>query len=325
MKAPQQLMSEFEAFLLALRQERLQSGDELYAPMDYILALGGKRIRPLLVAMAYQTVAHADARPAFAVAAAVELFHNFSLLHDDIMDNAPLRRGMPTVHEKWNTNTAILAGDAMFALAYELLVSGQTAQAGPLVRAFTQVALGVCEGQMEDMQLAARDTASIPEYIEMIRKKTAMLIGGAMRLGALAAGADATLSEAFYRYGEAAGIGFQLHDDYLDVYAGSAKSGKQVAGDILENKKTYLLLRALEKAAPAQRAALEGYLQGQHSPDEKIAGVMALYAALDIPAETQAQIAHYFDQAHALGKPLADFPGFAYIHQFMLALMQRDH
>lgn len=119
MKAPQQLMAEFEDFLLGLRQERLQSGDELYAPMDYILSLGGKRIRPLLVAMAYQTVAHADPRPAYSVAAAVELFHNFSLLHDDIMDNAPLRRGMPTVHEKWNSNTAILAGDAMFALAHD--------------------------------------------------------------------------------------------------------------------------------------------------------------------------------------------------------------
>lgn len=325
MKAPQQLMTEFEAFLLALRQDRLQSGDALYAPMDYILALGGKRIRPLLVTMAYQTVAHADPQPAFNVAASVELFHNFSLLHDDIMDNAPLRRGMPTVHEKWDSNTAILAGDAMFALAYELLVQGQTVQAGPLVRAFTQVALGVCEGQMEDMQMAARPVARIPEYIEMIRKKTAMLIGGSLRLGALAAGADTELADAFYRYGETAGIGFQLHDDYLDVYAGSAKSGKQVAGDILENKKTYLLLRALEKANPEERAALEGYLHGTHSPADKIAGVMARYAALDIPAETEAQIAHYFGLAQELGKPLADFPGFAYIQAFMLALMQRDH
>lgn len=325
MKAPQQLMTEFEAFLLALRQERLQSGDALYAPMDYILALGGKRIRPLLVTMAYQTVAHADPRPAFHVAASVELFHNFSLLHDDIMDNAPLRRGMPTVHEKWDSNTAILAGDAMFALAYEMLVHGQTAQAGPLVRAFTQVALGVCEGQMEDMQMAARAVASIPEYIEMIRKKTAMLIGGALRLGALAAGADAELADAFYRYGETAGIGFQLHDDYLDVYAGSAKSGKQVAGDILENKKTYLLLRAFEKADDAARIELEGYLHGNHSPEDKIAGVMALYARLGIPAETEAQIAHYFGLAQELGKPLASFPGFAYIQEFMLALMQRDH
>jgi geranylgeranyl diphosphate synthase type II len=324
MKSIPEIQSLLAQHIATLRQEQFQTG-ELYQPMDYILALGGKRIRPLLFLLAYQAVEGKDVTQALDAACSVELFHNFSLLHDDIMDNAPLRRGQPTVHEKWDVNTAILAGDAMFALSFEVLVRDFPIAAAKLVKEFARVSVGVCEGQMEDMLMAARPSATIPEYIEMIRKKTAMLIGGSLSLGALAAGASDELAAKFYAYGEAAGIGFQLHDDYLDVFAGAGKSGKQVAGDILENKKTYLLLRALEKAGESRRPQLEAWLDWTGAADEKVAAVTQLYVELGIPQETLAHMELYFAQASLAGQDLAQLPGFVQIQHFMDLLKQRDH
>lgn len=324
MKSPADLKNLFEGHLAKIREQDAWQGT-LYAPMSYILNLGGKRVRPLVLLLAYQSLSGKAPENALNAAAAVELFHNFTLMHDDIMDKAPVRRGQETVHLKWDENVAILAGDAMFAISTDYLIRDLGAYAAPLVREFMRVALGVCEGQMEDMEMADRESASIAEYIEMIRKKTAMLIGGSMSLGAIAAGADPEAVKAMYAYGEAAGIGFQLQDDYLDVYADTPKFGKQKAGDILENKKTFLLIRALEKADPAQQKRLAYLLHEEQNDQAKISGVMALYEELEIPAETRTQISAYFQKADALGAQLKSHPGFVQIDHFFQALMQRDY
>lgn len=323
MKDSSELKTALEAHLNTIGS---QSGWEtaLYAPMSYILQLGGKRIRPMLLLMSYQALSGRDGSEVLNVATAVEFFHNFSLMHDDIMDNAPVRRGKPTVHEKWNTNTAILSGDAMLALAYEFLIKDFPAQAAPLLREFSKVAIGVCEGQMEDMEMAGT-AASIPQYIEMIRKKTAMLIGGSLSLGAIAAGANAETVEKLYALGEKAGIAFQLHDDYLDVYAKEAKFGKQVGGDILENKMTFLLIRCIEKASPVQKLQLDQLLYETQNPQAKIAGVMALYAELGIADETLAEMNRYFEEAEQLAESFRANEGFAQIDAFLKAIAQRDH
>ncbi|MEM0998350.1 MAG: polyprenyl synthetase family protein [Bacteroidota bacterium] len=324
MESPTALKALFEDRIAEIREQEDWSGT-LYAPMAYILRLGGKRVRPMLLLLTYQALSGRSAAEALNAAAAVELFHNFTLIHDDIMDNAPKRRNQPTVHEKWDVNTAILAGDAMFAVAVDYMVRDFPEKAGPLTREFMRVSVGVCEGQMEDMDMAEAEGASIAEYIEMIRKKTAMLIGGAMSIGAIAAGALPGVVRDIYAYGEAVGIGFQLQDDYLDVYAEQAKFGKQVAGDILENKKTFLLIRAMEKSSPAQSQRLEQLLFEEADDQRKIAGVKAIYAELDIPAETRAHSETYFNRADALSEVLSTQPGFAQIDTFLQALMKREY
>ncbi len=323
MQQPAEIKTALEAHLKALSaRPEWQLG--LYAPMSYILDLGGKRIRPMLLLMSYQAMSGRDATEALNCATAVEFFHNFSLIHDDIMDNAPVRRGKQTVHEKWNVNTAILSGDAMFAMAYEFLIADFPQHAAALMREFSRVAIGVCEGQMQDMEMAGRP-ASVPQYIEMIRKKTAMLLGGSLSLGGIAAGAATSEIAQLYAVGEAAGIGFQLHDDYLDVYAPADKFGKQVGGDILENKMTFLLIRCIEKADAAQKKELDHLLYVEPSADAKIAGVMALYAKLGIREETLAEMDRYFAIAARLSATLQQHPGFALIEDFFTSLAKRDY
>lgn len=297
----------------------------MYQPMAYIFTMGGKRIRPLLLLLSYQAVTGQSPEPVLGPAVAVEMFHNFTLMHDDIMDNAPVRRGLPTVHEKWDTNTAILAGDALFAIAMAKTVEGFPQQAGALVREFSRIAVGVCEGQMEDMEMAGATGSTVDQYIEMIRKKTAMLLGGSMSLGAIAAGASYEDVEALYAYGEFMGIGFQLHDDYLDVYADATKFGKQVGGDILENKMTFLLIRALELANEEQQARLQQLLFAETDPQAKVKGVMEIYAELEIPRLTLEMANSYFDRARRIGQSLRKMEGFIYIEDFLQALTQREH
>lgn len=324
MESPAALKALFEEKLAEIREQDGWSRS-LYQPMAYILSLGGKRVRPLLLLLSYQALSGKSANSALNSAAGVELFHNFSLIHDDIMDRAPVRRGKPTVHEKWNGDTAILAGDAMFAVAVELMVKDFPEKAYPLVREFMRISIGVCEGQMEDMDMANAPGASIAEYVEMIRKKTAMLIGGSMSMGAIAAGSDAETVSQMYDYGEAIGIGFQLQDDFLDVYAKEEKFGKQVAGDILENKKTFLLIRAMEKADAEQSERLKNLLFQEQDPTRKITGVMAIYEELGIPEETRTHIDAYFSKAEQMGAKLARHSGFAQIDVFLKALIQRDY
>ncbi len=285
-----------------------QSPQRLYAPIQYILALKGKRVRALLTQLAYQAVSGEKPQNALKLGAALEMFHNFTLVHDDIMDNAPVRRGKATVHEKWDANVAILSGDTMFALAMQWVVESFPQYAGQLAVAFTKAAIAVCEGQMEDMDFALTQKVSIPQYIEMIRKKTAVLMGASLQIGALAGGADAVLSQKIYRFGELAGIAFQLQDDLMDAYP-PTHFGKQIGGDIIENKKTFLLLTALETANEGQLNLLHDLLHLETNPAQKVAKVLEIYEALQIRTQTEKAIEGYFGQARQVGKELmAEIP-----------------
>jgi geranylgeranyl diphosphate synthase type II len=213
--------------------------NSLYEPIRYILSLGGKRLRPVLTLMAAE-VFEVDGQEALAAATAVEVFHNFSLIHDDIMDDAPLRRGNETVHEKWNVNTGILSGDAMLILAYQYFESYEPAVFQELAKLFSKTALEVCEGQQYDVDFETRDDVTIPEYLKMIQYKTAVLVGAAMKMGAIVAKTSVENAKAIYDFGLNLGLAFQLQDDYLDAFGDPETFGKQVGGDIIENKKTYL-------------------------------------------------------------------------------------
>ncbi|MBU2045104.1 MAG: polyprenyl synthetase family protein [Bacteroidetes bacterium] len=232
---------------------------ELYEPISYLMALGGKRLRPAMVLMATDLFG-GDIQEALAPALAVELFHNFTLMHDDIMDKAPLRRGQPTVHAKWNEAVAILSGDVMFVKAYKMMIQVKPDILSPVLEVFNQTAVGVCEGQQIDMNFERRAEVSIPEYVEMIRLKTAVLVGGALKIGALIGNASEKDAQLLYEFGENLGIAFQLQDDILDVYGDPEKFGKQVGGDIISNKKTFLLIKALELAEGETAKSLNHWL-----------------------------------------------------------------
>jgi len=263
---------------------------QLYDPITYIINLGGKRIRPLLVLMATELFGE-DAHESVHAAMAIEIFHNFTLVHDDIMDNAPLRRGQATVHEKWSANVAILSGDVMMVEANKNLAKVNPIFLKDVLDAFNATAQGVCEGQQLDMEFESRDDVSIEEYINMIRLKTAVLLGGALKLGAIIAGASEKDADLIYQFGENIGIAFQLQDDILDVYADPEKFGKQVGGDIIANKKTFLLLKALSKT---DSLALQGWIDNKN-PDiqEKVQAVTEIYNELQIREEAEKEMAKY--------------------------------
>lgn len=277
---------------------------ELYEPIRYIMSLGGKRFRPLLTLLAasiYSDNWENAVRPAMAV----EVFHNFTLMHDDIMDQAPLRRGKPTVHEKWNANTAILSGDVMLIRAYDLLLDIPVEKLRRVLERFNKTAAEVCEGQQLDMNFETRWDVTEEEYLGMIRLKTSVLLGFALELGGIIGGADEESIQLLYSAGENMGIGFQLKDDLLDVYGDPDKFGKQVGGDIISNKKTFLLIEALSKANQDTKSELDKWI-GLESFDkqEKVAGVTAIYEKLGIRAFTEQKIQEYFTKGlsslHAL-------------------------
>ncbi|WP_460576067.1 polyprenyl synthetase family protein [Hymenobacter coalescens] len=283
------------------RLEYGQQPIELYEPIRYIMQLGGKRIRPLLTLLGAQLFTDDWQRLALRPALAVEVFHNFTLLHDDIMDQAPLRRGQPTVHAKWNQNVAILSGDVMLVRAYELLFDVEPVLLREVLQRFSQTAAEVCEGQQFDMNFETHDQVSIAQYLDMIRLKTAVLLGFALELGARLGGASAADADHLRRFGVDVGLAFQLRDDLLDVYGDAATFGKRVGGDIVSDKKTYLLLTALERANAAQEATLRQWL-GQTSPETaeaKVRAVTAVYDALGIRSSTEALINDYFQDALA--------------------------
>lgn len=268
----------------------------LYEPCDYLLALGGKRLRPALLLMAYELFGD-DVHEALPAAWAVELFHNFTLMHDDIMDAAPLRRGQLTVHTRWSPTAAILSGDVMLIYAYRFLTqTGDPTAVPDLVGTFNRVATEVCEGQQMDLNFEARADVSLPEYVRMIELKTAVLLGGALEMGAFCARAPRADAEHLYHFGRLAGISFQIQDDLLDTYGDPAKFGKQVGGDILQNKKTFLVLKTLEVAPPADRAELARWLRTDGG-EAKIAAVRALFDRNGIPALVAAEQARYRDEA----------------------------
>ena len=255
---------------------------ELYAPVRYLMGLGGKRLRPILVMAACEA---SGGRPqdALPAALAVELFHNFTLMHDDIMDDAPLRRGKPTVHEKWDNNTAILSGDALHVMACEALLDAPDKALPDILRTYHRTALEVCEGQEQDMAFESRNDVSIDEYMEMIRLKTSVLLAAALDMGGKSGGADADAREALYEFGLHVGLAFQLQDDYLDAFGNPENFGKQVGGDILADKKTFLLIRALEKAHGETAVALDREV-GRRS-EGKVDRVLDLYRQLGVDAE----------------------------------------
>lgn len=259
---------------------------ELYEPCDYILRLGGKRIRPALLLMARELFAD-NPSPALPTAAAIELFHNFTLMHDDIMDAAPLRRGHPTVHTKYDLNTGILSGDAMLICAYQFLAkSGRPETVAALLDVFNRTALEVCEGQQMDVNFESRHDVSIPEYLRMIELKTAVLLGAALQMGGICADAPAADAEHLCQFGRLAGIAFQIQDDLLDTFGDPATFGKQVGGDILQNKKTLLVLKTLEIAPDADRKSLAKWLKTNaiDNPEEKITAVRDIFLRNQIPA-----------------------------------------
>ena len=297
----------------------------MYAPMHYLLKAGGKRVRPQLVMLAYEACGGQNTTAIIDLAVAVELFHNFTLVHDDIMDAADLRRGRPTVHVQYDEPTAILAGDAMYTEAFKLVVMSFPERAALLAEIFASVAMGVCEGQAEDMAYTGQFNVMPEQYIEMIRKKTAVLLGGSLQLGALAAGVSLEDSRLMYLLGEKIGIGFQLNDDYLDVYA-EADFGKTSGGDILQDKNTYLRIRALQKADRYQKEALLNW-SNVSAPDDgpaKVQAVKAIYDALEIGTETQRLANRYHNEGQQLLSDIASFADTAPLTEFFDWLRQRQ-
>jgi len=268
---------------------------QLYEPITYFLSLGGKRMRPVLTLMGCELF-QSDYSKAKQAALAVELFHNFSLIHDDIMDEAPLRRGQQTVHIKWNTNVGVLSGDALLILAYQQLTTYSADILKELLPLFNQTAIEVCEGQQYDMDFELRSDVSIQEYIQMIRFKTAVLLGCSLQMGAIIGGACQKDAKALYHFGLNLGIAFQLQDDILDVYADQNKFGKQVGGDIIANKKTYLLLKAFEDA-DANQSKLLNELLLESNADKKVKGVKQIYELLDIKSKAELKMNDFYQIA----------------------------
>jgi geranylgeranyl diphosphate synthase type II len=289
-----------DQFLDYLKSQNIDKEPKnLYQPIDYILQLGGKRIRPVLTLMAAD-VFDVDYRLALPAALAVEVFHNFSLVHDDIIDAAPLRRGKITVHEKWNVNTGILSGDAMLILAYQYFESYQPETFRKLAKLFSKTALEVCEGQQYDIDFETRNNVTIPEYMKMIEYKTAVLIAAAMKMGAIVARSSKDNRNLIYDFGLNLGLAFQLQDDYLDAFGNPETFGKQVGGDIIENKKTYLYLKALKFSTPAQKEQLlELFATKLDNNTDKISAVKAIFNATGASKATQKAIEEY--TLHAFG------------------------
>lgn len=269
--------------------------DTLYEPIRYFLAIGGKRIRPILVLLAAQLFDNED-DSVINQALAVELFHNFTLIHDDIMDKAPLRRGVATIHEKWNDSQAILSGDALLIIAYQYLMRTRPKYHGLLIETFSKMAIEVCEGQQLDMDFEKKAQAEINEYINMIRLKTSVLLGCALELGAIVSDASTEDRHHLYQFGVNIGIAFQIQDDILDVYSDASKFGKQVGGDIISNKKTYLYIKARELADERQKNILQNQLLNTNIAD-KIKTVKDLYDELNVRLHAEKEMEKYYQEA----------------------------
>lgn len=284
----------------ALKDKKYGSNPkELYEPISYIMSLGGKRLRPVLVFIATD-IFDGDTSKALHPALAIELFHNFTLVHDDLMDKAPLRRNQPTVHEKWNNNIAILSGDAMMVRAYQELCLADAAMLPQLLEIFSDTAVKVCEGQQYDMNYESMIKVTIQQYIKMIELKTAVLLGGALKIGAVIGGAREEDAQRLYDFGKHIGIAFQLQDDILDVYADAAKFGKQKGGDIIANKKTYLLLKAIEMAESNRymKEELHQWIAAPHfDAKEKVEAVINIYNFLNVKELARTEMQKHYELA----------------------------
>ncbi|WP_067030245.1 polyprenyl synthetase family protein [Allomuricauda sp. CP2A] len=317
-----QYREQFVTYLEAKTQ--LGEPKNLYEPIQYILELGGKRMRPILTLMTAQAFGGkiADALDA---ALAVEMFHNFSLVHDDIMDDAPLRRGKTTVHEKWDVNTGILSGDAMLILSYQFFESYPAETYKELTKLFSKTALEVCEGQQYDVDFETRDDVTIPEYLKMIEYKTSVLVAAAMKMGAIVAQASKKDADAIYEFGRNLGIAFQLKDDYLDAFGDPKTFGKQIGGDIKENKKTYLFLKSLEKASKDdQDGLLHLYSIKPEDSTAKVEAVKTIFKESGAVEETKKAIQDFTQKAFdALAETKLTDKNKALLKQFGESLMER--
>ena len=290
-----ELLDMMNAHLAGLSFERTPKG--LYEPVSYVLSLGGKRIRPVLMLLAYNLFKE-DVSAILGPATGIEVYHNYTLLHDDLMDRADKRRGKPTVHKVWNDNTAILSGDAMLVLAYQFMAQCEADKLKEVMELFSLTALEICEGQQFDMEFEDRKDVREEEYLEMIRLKTSVLLAASLKIGAILGGASSEDADALYDFGMNLGVAFQLKDDLLDVYGDSSVFGKNIGGDILCNKKTYLLIKAFEHADAEQLSALNHWVDStSFVPAEKIAAVTDLYNQIGVKELCEVQIAAYSERA----------------------------
>lgn len=301
-----------------------QSSSEIYQPLDYILGIGGKRLRPVMT-LAVCEAFGGNVEEALRPALGFEMFHNFTLIHDDIMDNATLRRGQPTVHHKWNVNMGILSGDMMLIKAYELISSAKPDKLTPLLTVFNHIATAVCEGQQLDMDYENAESISKSDYLHMIEYKTGVLLGGALQAGAIMGGAKTEDTERLYRFGCKIGAAFQIMDDWLDTFGDPNKTGKRIGGDILERKKTFLMVKAYELSSPKQRNTLNTIYANESDDTEKIHAVMALFDALHISEVTKTEIQQQYTEAL---EELSSLPiskeALAFFHSFAAYLIQRE-
>lgn len=295
MKTADEILKMVNEFLDHLSYDR--KPESLYEPIKYVLSMGGKRIRPTLMLLAYNLYKE-NPEDILMNACALETYHNYTLLHDDLMDNADMRRGHLTVHKKWNDNTAILSGDSMLVLAFQRMMQCDTKHLKDILDLFTVTALEIGEGQQYDMEFETRNDVKEEEYIEMIRLKTSVLLACALKIGAILADASAEDAENLYKFGEQIGLAFQLQDDFLDVYGDSKVFGKEIGGDITSNKKTYMLINAFNKANDAQREELTRWVSARDfDRNEKVDAVTRLYNEIGINQLAQDKIAYYFAQS----------------------------
>lgn len=317
-----QIQEKINAYISRLGYKRPPVG--LYEPIEYVLALGGKRVRPMLMLMAYN-IYKEEVDEILSSAVAIETYHNYTLLHDDLMDKADLRRGNQTVHVKWDDNTAILSGDTMLVLAYKMMAECEPCYLKKVMDIFTDTALEIGEGQQYDMEFESRMDVAESEYIEMIRLKTSVLLAASLKIGAVLAGASDEDATNLYDFGVQLGLAFQLQDDYLDVYGDPAVFGKKNGGDILCNKKTYMLINALQRADEVQHAELMRWIEAtDYRPEEKVKAVTSLYDAIGIKELCRQKIESYFRAANeCLNKVNVPDDRKSVLREYALSLMGR--
>ena len=323
MLTPKEILNKVNEFIDGLTYDR--KPESIYEPIRYVLSIGGKRIRPVLMLLAYNMYKD-DPEHILMPACALETYHNYTLLHDDLMDNADVRRGVPTVHRKWNANTAILSGDSMLVVAYQRMAQCDADKLKPVLSLFTETALEIGEGQQYDMDFECRNDVTEEEYIEMIRLKTSVLLACAMKIGAILADAPAEDADLLYKFGEQLGLAFQLQDDLLDVYGDPKVFGKAIGGDITSNKKTYMLINAMQRADSRQRAELERWISARDfDRAEKIAAVTDIYNQLGIRELCETRINHYFAESEkSLARVAVADERKAQLRAFMAALLKRE-
>ena len=323
MKTSEELYEKVNTFIDKLTYNR--EPKSLYDPIKYVLSLGGKRIRPVLMLLGYNLWKD-DPERILMPAVAVETYHNYTLLHDDLMDNADKRRGHDTVHKKWDANTAILSGDAMLVVAYQRLATVDQTKLKPVLDLFTETALEIDEGQQFDIDFENRSDVKEEEYIEMIRLKTSVLLACALKIGAILANAPVTDAEALYKFGEQLGLAFQLQDDLLDVYGDTKVFGKEIGGDIMCNKKTFMLINAFNRANDAQLKELQNWCSGEKfDRKEKVAAVTHLYDEIGIRQLCEAKIEYYFEESKKwLDKVSVPEERKAHLRAYVNQMMKRE-